>query len=352
MYAKIDHFFGEILGFNNRVHICNDYAVYIVQSPGIIYKRAERTKFLTDASCREGVSIEFANQCKNSSIPKGSSIHIVQPCKYSMNDIRKHYTIKRNADSADYIVFGEKPERARVQMLIIDSCVIDEKEKIVVASYNKKTKDDLVQAYMRFIGKNKEEDLLYFDKRNRLYGFPTEEYMHILTKTFNKPFYLLDSLDITNENELTAELLYMIYMANKTEFSKESESNMIVLLNTLNNTNWREHKDTVAMVLSTFTESYWNRPKNCKNDVMATMRIHMSKYPKQITELLMLKGNSTVKNKKLLKDVMENILHIGDKKFVDFVSLQQRLFKEFIPAWAFTQCYNTICKVTPINEES
>lgn len=349
MYAKIDHFFGEI-DDSYRVHSCTDYTVYIVQSPGIIYKRAERIKFLTDASCREAVNIEFTNQCKNSPIPKGSNIHIVQPCKYSMNDIRKHYTIKRSADSADYVVFGEKPEYARVQLLSINSCLIDEKEKVIVASYNKKTKAELLQEYMKYVGKN--NDLLYFDKQKRLYGFPTEEYMHILTKTFNKPFYLLDSLDITNENELTPELLYMIYMANKNEFSKESESNLIVLLNTLNNTNWREHKDVVAMVLSTFTESYWNRPKNCKHDVMATMKIHRSKYPKQITELLMLKGNSTVKNKKLLKDVMENILHIGDKKFVDFVALQQRLYKEFIPAWAFTQCYNTICKVTPINEES
>lgn len=352
MHVTIDHFFGEISN-NNRCHSCTDYTMHLVLSPAFIYKKAEKTKLLTDASCMSLVSIKFGRLQKNDPIPKGSSIHIVQPCKYSMNDIRKHYTIKRSADSADYLVFGEHPDYMNKQLITIESCIINENEKVIVASYNKRTFGELRDWYKQIVGDKGCEDLIYHISHHRFYGFHSEEYYKIITDTLNKPVYLLESLNIINENQLTSDLLYMIYMANKREHTKENEENLIVLLNTLNNTNWREHKEIVGTVLSSLTESYWGGAKRTyKEDILANMRYQKSKYPKQITELLSLKGTYTGKSNKLLKEVVEHILHIGEKRFVDFMQLNQKLYKEYIPAWLFAECYNVVCKVTPVNEES
>lgn len=352
MHVTIDHFFGEISDKTN-CHSCVDYTMHIVLSPSFIYKKAEKVKLLTDASCMSMVSINFGKQSKNDPIPKGSSIHIVQPCKYSVNDIRKHYIIKRSADSADYLVFGEHPDYLKKQLITIDSCIINENEKVIVASYHVKTFDELFTYYTQITGNQGYVGLTYYKAHHRFYGFHAEEYYNILTETLDKPIYLIDSLNITNENELTSELLYMIYMANKREHTKENEENLIVLLNTLNNTNWREHKEIVGTVLSSLTESYWGGAKRTyKEDILANMRYQKSKYPKQITELLSLKGTYIGKNNKLLKEVVEHILHIGEKRFVDFMQLNQKLYKEYIPAWLFAECYNVVCKVTPVNEES
>lgn len=352
MHVTINNVFGVISDKSRDINV-DGYTMHIVSTPAFILRKAEKIKFLVDSSSKRDFEWRFQCNLTHNPIPKGSSIHIVQPCKYSMNDIRKHYTIKRSSASADYVVFGEAADVVDTKMLNLYSCIIDTKAETIVASYRKCSSSELEEEYKKIINKVECPPVDYYQIDNRFYGYTSEEYWRVYTNTLNKPYYPIESLDITNENELTSELLYMIYKTNQNDWTQENEDNLIVLLNTLNNTDWRNNKDVVGAVLCFTTESYWNsRAKNYKKDILANMRIQKSKYPKQITELLMLKGTSVIKNKTLLKSFLEHILNIGEKKFTDFMSINSKLYENYIPAWMFAKCYNVICKITPANEES
>ena len=186
---------------------------------------------------------------KVGSVPKGSTIYLTPGCPYASADIRKHYKVKRLPDTGDYNIFSFNDIWTR--NVCFDDVVAISDKKLIVAKYSGNL---ILQDISDLTGMPLEEVTMLQVKKLGIRTIRTRElnsgYLSLLNNTLKKPCYSYKALDITNENELTYDLLNLIFVAGKKmRYEPDAIKNYKILLNALNQCNWREYPGTVSMLL-------------------------------------------------------------------------------------------------------
>ena len=282
-------------------------------------------------------------------LPKGSSVHVLPNCRYAAEDIRKHYTIKRDADTGDYNVYSPlNLEKCYwVKFIRVETILYWPARKIAIGT-NTKNMDtkQLAQDIIKFVptmspDEAKDFKILFKDTYTTLY-FPHDYknvYAKVLDGVFKKPLVSSEQLDITNENQLSLDVLMLIYHTVDNTGKYSDKSNIVTQLNMLNQYNWRNYPGTMSVFKAILSiQPAFNK-----------MQRQSSRYNKVINEFLTYRESSFWKQEdlELAQAFLYNLLGFDKVMFVRASDLDSKLRKYAIPPHIFEKVFDTIVKISP-----
>lgn len=278
--------------------------------------------------------------------PKGSSVNVIQNCALPVAAIRNNYTIKRGYDTADYNVFSPLSLSyggAFKQILLYP------KEKLAF-TYERKTTslreaaDDL-QRYAPEIPivyddciliQSSSNDWLRFKRFNP--GVNEEAWCAFLEGKLKKPCVSYTQLDLTTDNVLTTDTLYIIYNLGMKPGTYEDADKLSIQIKALEQMNIDLYPGTMSLINSIFknsrhtTGNYVYCRKGSSNKTVKRL-LSMNKEPKTDVDYQM--GQAFI----------EMLLKMKDIKFVDIATLFRKLHDAHIPPTNFLDFYGNIVKL-------
>ena len=283
----------------------------------------------------------------------GSEIHVVPQCIYAMDDIRNNYTIKRNVDSGCCNVFSPWPWNRRCANLWLYAYAIFPHEKLVMGittrSYNKDYGTKLHSLTLN-IGNASDKDVKFFypykkDKQRRLILSPIPvAYTMLLKGELKTPAISYKKLKFENANELTMDMLQLIYNTGKIKFPNQKDrENYVIQLNALNQHNWREYPVTMTIL---FRYLLWKDRTSTAFDIKSST----SRQSKVVKEICNFQTTTEFKSKKdfdMAKQLVENFVQIGNAQFTTASTLVKKLDGAGIPLEIFELFYGNIVKLIP-----
>lgn len=279
---------------------------------------------------------------------RGSSLYITPGCKYALDDVRKHYTIKRCFDTGDYNVVVPpkwyKPSHSRITIKPY-TLVISTVNKAIIAFYSNQSPiitEELVPGYMP------DNNLLVYDKTDVVLQFTdiAPVYKAILDGTVKKPVVSEDNIDIVANTELTIDALLLIYHSanNRNVGWKERRENTILQIKALNQHNWQEYLGTVSLLLgrilndggvvSDMIKKPSTLPKEVKNIISYYSKCSYGFYPVSEKDFL------------FCQKFIKNLLSIDDVQFATYTDVYQKLNKYNISKVQFSSLFNPIVRIT------
>lgn len=274
---------------------------------------------------------------------RNDEIYVAPRCKYALDDVRKYYTIKRAADSGVCNVFSEKTfqRNAYTYCYYISKALIFPNAKMIFVA---NTNEPIVAEALR-LGVNLPtgENPISASTYEYYYLYKLDDCLiKLINGELKKPCIPASSLDINSENELTLDVLQLVYNVGRANYyDKDAEKNMVIQLRALNQYNWREYKGTVSLLLS------YILPKG--NQVCTYMRSHKSKYPKEVKELLETVNEPFKNNKDLLlaQRFVDNLLQLGDRKYASMTDLLAKLSESHISPYIFSKLFTITVRMVP-----
>ncbi len=278
---------------------------------------------------------------------KGSSIFVAPGCPYNLQNIRKNYTIKRNKDTADYIVLSpfDKTQSGESwsEVVIVPSqkaiCLFDGDHSIPHIV-------DPAGFARQFVNNFSDDEVIHIipERRIFLYGIDLPDvYLDALQGKCTKPCVHINNLDLSNGLDVTPDLLTLIYKAGSVFFNeKDAEKNLLVQLNVLNTHNWREYTGTISILFN----SILGKNRAC---ILQEMRSHKTQYSKDICQILKLNDNTFCGEKDfyLAQEFMNSILHIDDCKFATLEDVNTKLIVAGINESDFSAVFSPVVRITP-----
>ena len=334
---QINHFYFKYNGVEYR-----DYTLYLYDTNGY------SLRYLTYISDDDIIVDDFfsydiqeSNLTQNIPVPKGSSVHIVQPCKFAIADVRKNYVIKRKYDSGDYNVFT--PNNTRLPRLAtIDAMLILPKEKCIVGCLNFQSESQIIAQVLAEMPDKDYSDSIYTNIVT-IYRVP-REYKPLLNGTSKKPCVSCDCLDLNTENQLTADILECVYkVGSQEDYSKNAAENLMMQFNLLNQYNWRNYPGTVGLLISMINYS----------GPFCTLTKHESSLPKHIKEIIRQKYSpyKGEEDRRLGREFLEPLLQIKGLRYASITNLNEVLQKYKISTYTFCELYNVVARITPKEDE-
>ena len=282
-------------------------------------------------------------------LPKGSPIHVLPNCQYAAEDIRRHYTVKRIADTGDYNVYSplNMNKCYWVKYIRVETVLYWPTKKIAIGTNTEKVDiERLAQDILKFVptmssAETKDFKILFKDTYMTLYFLHDYKntYAKVLDGVFKKPLVSLEQIDITNENQLSLDVLMLVYHTIYNTGKFEDKSNIVTQLNMLNQYNWRSYPGT----MSVFTAIL------CGQSAFNQMRRQSSHYNKTINEFLTYKESSFWKQEdlELAQAFLHELLGFDKVMFVRASDLDNKLRKYAIPPHIFEKVFDTIVKISP-----
>lgn len=321
------------------------------------------TLYLTDTGCFSPENQKLPNYCINytyfgkladsnfcgtnsATVPQGKSVFMFPNCPYALNDIRAHYTIKRDADTGDCNVFV--PAKNWKTHRLIYCLLAWPQKRIAIGSMGGSTEKDILNlARAMFPDMSESELSLYIAHNNSFYVFwlndPKELYRKALDGDFKKPLVSMNQLDITNSNKLTLDVLQLVYHTVK---KNESYDDIITQLEMLNQYDWRKYPGTMfifSILLSKHSKFY-------------RMRKRSSNYNKVVQAFLKIQYTTctTKEDIELAQSLLYYIMGFDGTIFVSFSNLRHKLDDAGLTPQIFESAFNSIVRVSPkkIEEES
>lgn len=325
-----------------------DYFGYTVFSPDM--KRFEGHDIIFNMTVSEKIEALEGLVDRTISPAKGSSVNVIQNCALPVATIRNNYTIKRGIDTADYNVFS--PQNTQWAPWI-KQILLYPKEKIAFVYKYKTT--DLREAANDFQQYVPDIPIIYDDciliKREgpnsgcvamREFRNNTNEeaWTRLLEGTLTKPAISYSQLDITTDNVLDADTLYIIYkLAMNEQFNYDNVQTILTQLKALEQMNIDLYPGTMTLLHNIF-----NTNKQALGKFICNRKGSWDKTVKRI--LSMSAQPSTQQDFEMGQALIERILDMKDIKFTSMYKLFQKLRENNIPIWSFCTFYNDIVKLT------
>lgn len=274
---------------------------------------------------------------------RNDEIYVAPRCKYALDDVRKYYTIKRAADSGVCNVFSEKTfqRKAYTDVISINKALIFPNAKMIFVAYTSSTIE--FEALRLGVTLPTGENPISVSSYEYYYLYKLDDCLiKLINGELKKPCIPASSLDINSENELTLDVLQLVYNVGRANYyDKDAEKNMVIQLRALNQYNWREYKGTVSLLLNHIL------PKG--NQVCVYMRTRKSIYPKEVRELLETVNEPFKNNKDLLlaQRFVDNLLQLGCRKYASMTDLLSKLSGAHIPPYIFSKLFTDTVRMVP-----
>lgn len=282
----------------------------------------------------------------------GSKIHVVPQCVYAMDDIRNNYTIKRDVDSGCCNVFSPWPWNRRWANLWLYAYAIFPHEKLVAGIATRSYKDygTRLRELTLYIGDASNKDVKFFypykentARRLILSQIPVT-YTMLLKGKLKTPAISYKKLKFENVNELTMDMLQLVYNTGKITFPNQKDrENYIIQLNALNQHNWREYPVTMTIL---FHYLLWKNRTSTAFDIKSSIS-RQSKVAKEICNFQTTTEFKSKKDFDMAKQLVENFVQIGDAQFTTASTLVKKLNGAGIPLEIFELFYGNIVKLIP-----
>lgn len=277
--------------------------------------------------------------------PKGSSVNVIQNCALPVAAIRNNYTIKRGYDIADYNVFSPLNFSYAWSFKQI---LLYPKEKLAFPCERKTTSlkeaaDDL-QLYVPDIPIVYDDCILIQQSSGWLRfkrfnpGVNEEAWCALLEGKLKKPCVSYTQLDLTTDNVLTTDTLYIIYNLGTKPGTYEDADKLAIQIKALEQMNIDLYPGTMSLINSIFknsrhtTGNYAYSRKGSSNKTVKRL-LSMNKEPKTDVDYQM--GQAFI----------EMLLKMKDIKFVDMATLFRKLHDAHIPLNNFLDFYGNIVKL-------
>lgn len=282
-------------------------------------------------------------------LPKGSSVYVFPDCKYASEDIRNHYKVKRDADTADYNVYN--PIDLHKSWYLTHThveTILYWPERFVAVGSNveRRDLDELSKDILKFVPDMSEDDvanyrILFRDSFRTLYWprDPKNMYMKVMDGAFKRPLVASEQLDITNENRLTADVLMLVYHTVYNTSRCDDKSNIVAQLNMLNQYDWRNYPGTISVFTAILS---------CKSAFYQMQRQH-SKYNKVINEFLAAKDACFTRQEdlELAQTFLYNLMEFDGVRFIRASDMLKRLDKFGIKEDVFEKVFDAVVKISP-----
>ena len=179
-------------------------------------------------------------------LPKeGDPIYVSPNCPYALDDLRKHYKIKRNPD--DGVCNVVSPVEVGKSFYCTDILKCPD-EKLLVVGQDSVSVHAAVTSILLYAPKN----TAHIKKSFRLYRYKgatfPEVYQKILNVTLTKPIVFPEQLNIRNNNAVTLDTLSLLITTGSATSSKETDEAFVLQLQALNQCDWQSYKGCLANI--------------------------------------------------------------------------------------------------------
>lgn len=328
-----------------------DYTLYSEQNFDIGDYSAS---FVLHRSVKDALKEQTKYLDLNTFPAKGSVLYPVPPCPLCIEDVRRNYTLKKKADSADYNVFPplNKSIAYRESFSVSGIAIFPSRKAIVTArakgAWNAvPTENDLRRVASSFLINLDFSDMILLDHRDcnmSFYLYDVKKfgaYKDLLDRKLTKPCVPYKNLDLSTGNELTVDILQAIVIAGKQpKYATDAEKNLLVQLNVLNQFDWRQYKGTIGILV----HEIWRN--SC---IAKEMKNQKSRYPKVIKEIFSVpwKNPTDEKDFALAQQLVGTAMNIGDCRFANAADLIKKMNVTGICLSTFDHLFQNITKITP-----
>ena len=278
---------------------------------------------------------------------KGASLNVIQDCALPVATIRNSYTIKRGYDTAEYNVFSSQDVSAYCSVYQI---VLYPPAKVAYVNsegpkMTRKDLADVLQTYVPHI------PIMYDDC---VVIEPVSYYVHLfrLRKNINEaPFFgLLDGvlkkpsvsynqLDLTTDNVLTPDTLYIIYKLGTEPVDGETVKKLAIQVKALEQMNIDLYPGTMTLLNMVFR----NARRTSGEELISTR----SRYDKATKRILSISKDPISNDDYAMgQALLDMILSMQDVKFTDMDVLLKKIKKFNIPWMGFNMFYSNMVKLS------
>ena len=279
-------------------------------------------------------------------------IYMFPNSKYSSNDIRKHYKIKKTPDAG---VCNVVPTCKTTGWYSIKCAYNKKSNKLILSEYwvDKLDPQNLHKTLTSvvFAGDPNfvyiEDDWLCFTsglvKVNPIY-------LDLIDGKFTKPCIPEENLKVVNTNPVTSDLLKMIFTLGKGDWGKANVTALTTQLMSLNQCDWQNYPGTIHVLFknllrysSCLSEASRSGLKPIKN-----LMEHSSYTKSDSTWSVIYKDKADFD---MAKTLLCDILNIHDKMFVSYEKLAEKLMENNLDISTVDLFFKPIVKLQPVEYE-
>lgn len=306
--------------------------------------------------------VKLANLAEDTSVQapqQGSEINVIPRCSESIDNIRKCYTIKKGYDTATCNVFSTWHYNKWKQYVTYSICPALETICFWNTSYRNSGDSEFKAKVASMYA---QAGISYTDMvsdtiigHTSLYEYDkVEAWEHFLTGTLTKPALHINKLSLSAGEELTDDVLKLIYIVGSVQANEpDAEKNFVLQLNVLNNYNWREYPHTMYLLF----HNILRRNSGC---IARSMQYHpsyfKSAYNKVVKQFIDYHGvpstEITEKDFCMGQRIISKILDVDKTIFVSPARLYEKLEQAGICMQVFETYFNSIVKITPKTNNS
>ncbi len=265
----------------------------------------------------------------NTKVPKGKSIYVSPDCPIPIADLRKHYNIKRFADSGEYNVLNFKPTGR-----CIYNYMIFEQEKIIIGKNYPLNLD--LDKILAIISKDSGMKLSAANgvKNGALECAFLPDKASVFRKLFNSelklPVVTCEQLDTRNENKLTVDTLMTIYESCKRTYDPNIIRPQLMLLNQYD---WENYPYTMYTLFKAIGVK--NKTSGVTDKAIIRMKDKCEYRPTIIEE----------QDRLLLAEFMSKLLNINGTMYVDYLDVLDKTYSQHIDIRDFCKVFQCIVRI-------
>ena len=327
-----------------------DYDVYITPRNTSYYGQCN---FAVDCALYGRLHENMKSMLQDIKVPKGSEIFVAPKCPIASEDIRHSYTVKRKLDTGDYNIFSDIPNwtayiYSNIALILPTRNAIIMYEKYWDEAVSK-TEHELIESFFPDFNYDKEQFINvvspYGPGRTNDYFFLNvhPSWIDFLAGRLTKPCVHYSNLDINNEQEITQDLIDLVYATGvSSRINRKSIDDFKIQLHALNQHNWRERPRTVSILLHNLLS-----PKETRT-VRNYVNHHSTEQDKPI-KMLMNTYADKFANKEdfeLCRKMVAKIFNMQEgTMFVDIEDMTDKCKKLGLPMRIFKELFNVCVRI-------
>lgn len=286
---------------------------------------------------------------------KGQKCFVVPPCTLAFSDIRQEYQVKRDMNDADFIIFPREVTRRGWD--VYKYMIVIEKERTIYLSES--WDGDKSKFMKRMAAFQKDEadiytlldncEAVFYDFMNdpiRLYRYDgnVSYLVDLYNNVLQKPIIRYSDVPFSDKNPMDIDALYLLYKIACERTTDESEKNLIIQLQALNQSYWRNNMGTTRMVI----DAAMSHKYRTGSDVLG----RISALPKGAKEMVREAKRHGIEfdseeDAALGRAFCEKVLEFDPTKFSTIQEISQKINDTKFPYAYFYALYDNIVKFRP-----
>lgn len=283
-------------------------------------------------------------------VPKGSSLYLVPDCRYSHDDVRKNYTLKRTVDTGDYNVFS--PASWSHYYNFNRLCAFPELKVAFLANignyYSRTSFDEDMRKYSSKHG-NADSVSKNFKYLSTYKVNPA--WKSLLDGTLVKPCVAVSSLDLAHGDPPGLDALMLLYRTGAKDDINDSkpDQEFLMQLNAVNNTDWRSRPFSVYTALWLAEGARYGGHKSVSGRALGAPSL----YPKAVHGILQTRPPkpSCEEDFLLARQLTDSVLDIGGTRVATLSDYKVRLETAHLRSYMIEDLFRVDVRIKPVSWE-